>query len=59
MGARVHMDGIRLKELITSGESVTVEFKESRNALSRNVFQTVCALLNRNGGRLVFSSAPM
>lgn len=53
MGVKVHMQATKLKKLITSGQSVTVEFKESRNALSRNVFQTVCAFLNRNGGHVV------
>lgn len=39
-------------EMINSGEGLNIEFKESRNKLNKNVFDTVCAFLNRNGGHL-------
>ena len=42
----------KLTEIINSGESLTVEFKQSRSKLNRDVFETVCAFLNRNGGHL-------
>jgi len=42
----------KLREIISAGESLTVEFKQSRNKLNRDVFETVCAFLNRNGGHL-------
>lgn len=47
------MEGSRLRVIIDGGESTTVEFKESRESLSRTAIQTVCAFLNRNGGHLL------
>ncbi|HLR36303.1 MAG TPA: RNA-binding domain-containing protein [Tissierellales bacterium] len=37
-------------EMINSGEGLNIEFKESRNKLNKDVFDSVCAFLNRNGG---------
>ena len=42
----------RIREIISGGESITVEFKESRNKLNKDVFESVCAFLNRCGGHL-------
>jgi len=42
-----------LKALIKEGEGVSVEFKESRRTLNRDVYETVCAFLNRHGGNLL------
>jgi len=42
-----------LKKLINSGESLSVEFKTCRNKLNRDIYETVCAFLNRHGGTLV------
>ena len=42
----------RLKEIISGGESITVEFKQSKAKLNKDVFESVCAFLNRNGGHL-------
>ncbi|MBC3803330.1 AAA family ATPase [Acetobacterium fimetarium] len=42
----------KLREIISGGEGLTVEFKQSRTKLNRDVFETVCAFLNRNGGHL-------
>ncbi|MDO9515657.1 MAG: putative DNA binding domain-containing protein [Syntrophales bacterium] len=42
-----------LKELIKQGEGISVEFKECRRTLSRDVYETVCAFLNRHGGDLL------
>ena len=41
-----------LLEIINSGESVTVEYKKATNKLPNNLFETVCAFLNRNGGNI-------
>lgn len=41
-----------LLELINSGESVTVEFKKSRTEVTKDVYETVCAFSNRNGGHI-------
>ncbi len=42
----------KLKELLACGESINIEFKQSRNKLNKDVFESVCAFLNRNGGHL-------
>lgn len=42
----------RIKEILKGGESLTVEFKQSKNKLNKDVFESVCAFLNRNGGHL-------
>lgn len=42
----------QLKEIISGGESITVEFKESKKKLNKDVLESVCAFLNRNGGHL-------
>ena len=43
----------KLQELLLDGEGLTVEFKQSKNKLNKDVFETVCAFLNRNGGHLL------
>ncbi|MDD3350063.1 MAG: putative DNA binding domain-containing protein [Eubacteriales bacterium] len=42
----------KLKEIISCGEGITVEFKQSKAKLNKDVFESVCAFLNRNGGHL-------
>ncbi len=42
-----------LKALIKQGEGISVEFKECGRTLNRNVYETVCAFLNRHGGSLL------
>ena len=39
----------RLKELVQKGESIDLEFKACREHLNRDVYDTVCAFLNRHG----------
>lgn len=41
-----------LKSLIAQGEGLTIEFKESRTQLNKDVYETVCAFANRAGGHL-------
>ncbi len=41
-----------LKKIISSGESITVEFKESKKKINKDVYESVCAFLNRYGGHL-------
>ncbi len=43
----------KIKTAITAGESITREFKESRTTLNKDVYETVCSFLNRNGGELL------
>ena len=42
----------QVEQLLTAGESRNVEFKASRQLLSDNLFETVCAFLNRDGGEI-------
>ncbi|MGH4049816.1 MAG: RNA-binding domain-containing protein [Clostridium sp.] len=46
------MEVERIKQILNGGESITVEFKQSKNKLNKDVFESVCAFLNRNGGHL-------
>ncbi|QHI69874.1 RNA-binding domain-containing protein [Tichowtungia aerotolerans] len=43
-------DTEQLRELIRGGEGLTLEFKTCRSAINRDVYDTVCAFLNRHGG---------
>ena len=43
---------IELINLIKSGENITVEFKQATNALNKDVYDTVCAFCNREGGHI-------
>jgi len=43
----------RIRELIAKGEGLTVEFKKVGRALPDNLFETVCAFLNRIGGDIL------
>ena len=40
-------------KLIEGGEGLTTEFKTCRVQLNRDVYETVCAFLNRHGGTLL------
>ena len=40
----------QVKHWLTQKERRTIEFKEARQDLPRNLFETVCAFLNRDGG---------
>ncbi|MBC8430862.1 MAG: putative DNA binding domain-containing protein [Desulfobacterales bacterium] len=42
-----------LKALIKQSEGISVEFKECRRTINRDVYATVCAFLNRHGGTLL------
>jgi len=39
--------------IINQGEGITVEFKSTLKGLPENLFETVCAFLNRNGGTIL------
>lgn len=41
-----------LLELIQGGENLTVEFKKSRTEITKDVYETVCAFSNRDGGHI-------
>lgn len=48
----MNANGGRVKALIAMGEGIDREFKSCRTSLSRSVYETVCAFLNRQGGHL-------
>jgi ATP-dependent DNA helicase RecG len=46
-------DAEKIKSIIAQGEGLNIEFKKSRDSLSRSAFETVCAFLNRKGGYIL------
>lgn len=51
------MTAAQLQPILQQGEGIRVEFKTARTELNRNVFETICAFLNRLGGSLVLGVA--
>ncbi len=47
----VHMHN-RIKNILKNGEGLAVEFKEARKQLPENLFETICAFLNTEGGTI-------
>ena len=41
-----------LENFLTSGESTTLEFKEAKKDLPSSLFESICGMLNRNGGHI-------
>ena len=44
---------MHIDRIIQQGEGLQVEFKESYNQLSRSVYESICAFLNRKGGTIL------
>ena len=42
-----------IERIIAGGENITVEFKESKTELNKDVYESVCGMLNRLGGHLL------
>jgi len=42
-----------IENIIVKGEGLTIEFKTAKDELPKNIFETVCAFLNRNGGIVI------
>ena len=42
-----------IKELLSTGENAAIEFKTSTDKVSHSVYESVCAFLNRSGGRIL------
>jgi ATP-dependent DNA helicase RecG len=42
-----------VRHILKTGEGQTVEFKKTTKDLPSNIFETVCAFLNRNGGTIL------
>ena len=47
------MNVVDIKRILSAGESITVEFKESKTELNKDVYESVCGMLNRLGGHLL------
>lgn len=47
------MNPERIKRLLKEKENVRLEFKEATTALPGNLFETICAMLNREGGDIL------
>jgi ATP-dependent DNA helicase RecG len=47
------MDINEIRSIIAQGEGLNIEFKKSRSILPRNVFESICAFLNRKGGHIL------
>jgi ATP-dependent DNA helicase RecG len=43
----------RLQRLLKERENIRLEFKEAQTALPGNLFETICAMLNRDGGDVI------
>lgn len=41
-----------LDKIIRNGEGLTTEFKEAKRSLPKNLFETICSMLNRFGGHI-------
>ena len=41
-----------LSKIIEKGECITTEFKKAQKNLPSSLFESVCAMLNRNGGHI-------
>jgi ATP-dependent DNA helicase RecG len=46
----------RIKNILSQGEGIRNEFKQSREKLSENLFETICAMLNRSGGDIILGA---
>ena len=46
----------KLREIIAQKEGNQVEFKRSKDNLSRSVYETICAVLNRRGGHVILGA---
>lgn len=47
------MTAVGIKEIISRGEGLEVEFKQATFELPKTTFETICAFLNRRGGHLL------
>lgn len=43
----------KIRAILKQGEGIHNEFKESKKALNKDIYETVCAFLNRAGGNLL------
>ena len=50
------MTSEKLKELLSQREGTQIEFKLSKESLSRSVYESICAFLNRRGGHVILGA---
>ncbi|MFA5382309.1 MAG: ATP-binding protein [Candidatus Micrarchaeia archaeon] len=43
----------KIESLIKQGENTNIEFKECKNLINKNIYETICAFLNWEGGELL------
>lgn len=58
-GYLLHLQGAmdRIYKLLGQRESIRLEYKEAKRSLPRNLFETICAMLNREGGDVLLGVA--
>ncbi|MCK5772925.1 MAG: putative DNA binding domain-containing protein, partial [Thermoplasmata archaeon] len=44
---------LHLEHLLSMGEGIRVEYKEAKRSLPTSTFETICAMLNRDGGDIL------
>ena len=44
---------LRLEHILSMGEGIRVEYKEAKRSLPTSLFETICAMLNRDGGDIL------
>ena len=47
----------RVKHILAAGEGIRVEFKKSQTNLPSSLFESICAMLNREGGDIILGAA--
>jgi len=45
-----------IKNILSQGEGIRNEFKQARDKLPENLFETICAMLNRSGGDIILGA---
>ena len=50
------MNTERTKRLLKQKENIHIEFKEAGTALPGNLFESICAMLNRDGGDILLGA---
>lgn len=50
------MDIQRIINVLKKGEGIRIEFKESKTKLPSNLFESICAMLNRDGGDIILGA---
>ncbi len=46
------MENKKIADILKTGKTYSIEFKECKREINKNVYETVCAFLNCAGGEL-------